>query len=76
MGTGTTTTGSVVSYTIIYVPTPEFVGEAPYGLAVIETDAGERVLGRITDLEGVHLSVGTRVAYDHDDEHGAVYRAV
>lgn len=76
MATETSRTATIVSYTIIYSPTPEFTGEAPYGLAVIEADSGERVLARITDLEGVELAVGTRVAYDHDDEHGAVYRAV
>ncbi|MCC6943862.1 MAG: OB-fold domain-containing protein, partial [Thermomicrobiales bacterium] len=39
--------GRIISYTIIYIATPEFAGEAPYGLAVIETVDGERALARI-----------------------------
>lgn len=72
----TTMTGTILSYTIIYVPTPEFAGEAPFGLAVVETPDGDRLLTRITDVESVPLEVGAKVALDHDDAHGAVYRVV
>lgn len=68
------TTGRIVSYTIIYVPTPEFAGESPYGLAVIEAQDGTRLLARIKDATTSNLAVGAPVAYDHDDEHGAVFR--
>lgn len=68
------TTGRIVSYTVIYVPTPEFAGEAPYGLAVIETTEGERLLARIAYATADALSVGAPVAFDHSDEHGAVFR--
>lgn len=68
------TTGRIITYTVIYVPTPTFAGEAPYGLAVIETDAGERLLARIPGVGADDLAIGARVAYDRDDEHGAVFR--
>lgn len=69
-----TQAGTVVTYTIIYVPIPEFAGTAPYGLAVIETDDHKRGLVRVeADLDS-GLAVGVRVVYDHDDDHGAVYR--
>lgn len=69
--------GTVVTYTIIYVPIPEFAGTAPYGLAVIETDEDERGLVRVevgSDDASTRLSVGSRVVYDHDDDHGPIYR--
>lgn len=66
--------GTVVTYTIIYVPIPEFAGTAPYGLAVIETDDNERGLVRVEADADSGLAVGARVVYDHDDDHGSVYR--
>lgn len=68
------TTGKIVSYSVIYVPTPEFAGEAPYGLAVVETADGERLLARLPASDNDNLAVGASVAYDHSDDHGAVFR--
>ena len=68
------TVGKIVSYTVIYVPTPEFAGEAPYGLAVIETADGERLLARLPADDKDKLAVGANVVYDHSDAHGAVFR--
>ncbi len=68
------TVGTIVSYTIINVPTPEFAGEAPYGLAVIQTGDGERLLGRLPAEDNDKLSVGANVVYDHTDQHGPVFR--
>ena len=67
-------TGTVITYTVIYVPTPEFAGEAPYGLAVITTAAGERQMVRVLGVTEHPLEIGGSVAYDHEDAHGAVYR--
>ena len=66
-------TGKIISYTVIYVPTPEFAGEAPYGLAVIETSDGERLLARLPASDKEKLSIGASVVYDHGDDHGAVF---
>lgn len=66
--------GKIVSYSVIYVPTPEFAGEAPYGLAVIQTSDGERLLARLPADDKDKLAVGAAVVYDHADEHGAVFR--
>ena len=66
--------GKIISYSVIYVPTPEFAGEAPYGLAVIETSDGERLLARLPADDKDKLAVGAAVVYDHEDQHGAVFR--
>jgi uncharacterized OB-fold protein len=66
--------GKIISYSVIYVPTPEFAGEAPYGLAVIETGDGERLLARLPAEDKDRLAVGAPVAFDHSDEHGPVFR--
>ncbi|MGA7668999.1 MAG: OB-fold domain-containing protein [Nitrolancea sp.] len=66
--------GKIISYSVIYVPTPEFAGEAPYGLAVIETSDGERLLARLPADDKDKLAVGAAVVYDHADQHGAVFR--
>lgn len=65
---------TIVSYSVIYVPTPEFAGEAPYGLAVIETLDGERLLARLPASDADKLAIGAAVIFDHTDEHGAVFR--
>lgn len=68
------TPGTVVSYTIIYVPTPEFADLAPYALAVIETTGGERLLGRVEGWQEQPLAVGARVTFERADERGPVFR--
>lgn len=68
------TTGRIITYTVIHIPTPEFAGEAPYGLAIIETQDGERMLARIPEIEGAQLAIGGTVVYDRDDERGPVFR--
>ncbi|MCM8747974.1 OB-fold domain-containing protein [Thermomicrobiaceae bacterium CFH 74404] len=68
------TPGTVVSYTVIYVPTPEFADLAPYALAVIETSDGERLLGRVEDWQERPLAVGARVIFERADERGPVFR--
>jgi uncharacterized OB-fold protein len=68
------TSGTIVSYTIIYVPTPEFAGEAPYGLAVLDLSDGERLLARLPASDDDNLAIGAHVVYDHSDAHGPVFR--
>ncbi len=67
-------TGTVVSYTVIYIPTPEFADLAPYALAVIETGDGERLLGRVEGWQERPLSVGARVVFERADERGPLFR--
>jgi len=66
--------GTIVTYSVIYVPTPEFAGEAPYVLAVLQLSDGARLLARLPFAEDVPLEIGASVAYDHTDQHGPVFR--
>jgi uncharacterized OB-fold protein len=66
--------GTIVTYSVIYVPTPEFAGEAPYVLAVLQLSDGERLLARLPFAEDAALEIGATVAYDHTDKHGPVFR--
>ena len=66
--------GTIVSYSVIYVPTPEFAGESPYGLVVLELSDGERLLARTGASDNERLEIGAHVVYDHTDAHGPVFR--
>ncbi|HEX3721622.1 MAG TPA: OB-fold domain-containing protein [Nitrolancea sp.] len=66
--------GTIVSFTIINVPTPEFAGEAPYGLLVLDMSDGERLLARSPVSDNDNLAIGAQVVFDHSDAHGPVFR--
>lgn len=66
--------GTIVTYSVIYVPTPEFAGEAPYVLAVLDLANGDRLLARLPFAEDAPLEIGATVAFDHTDQHGPVFR--
>lgn len=51
-------TGIVYSETVIFLAPAEFISEAPYQIAIVDLDNGERETGRIT--EG-RVSIGDRV---------------
>jgi uncharacterized OB-fold protein len=68
------TSGTIVSFTVIYVPTPEFAGEAPYGLLVLDMSDGERLLARSPASDNENLAIGASVVFDHSDMHGPVFR--
>jgi uncharacterized OB-fold protein len=71
---GEGTTGRIVTFTVINVATPEFAEQAPYGLAIVEFDSGERALVRIADGTAESMSIAAGVSYDHSDDHGPVFR--
>lgn len=78
MGTpvGEGTTGTIVSFTVINVATPEFADQAPYGLAIIQLKNKGRILARIKDGTAENMTMDAAVEYDHSDEHGPVFRLV
>ena len=70
------TNGTIVSFTVINVATPDFADQAPYGLAIIQINGGGRILARIKDGTAESMSMDAAVAFDHQDDHGAVFRLV
>jgi uncharacterized OB-fold protein len=71
------THGHVVSYTIIRVPPASFAAEAPYALAIIELDGGQRLLGRVLNWEHGELAIGATVELqDWDPTRGPLFRLV
>ena len=53
--------GEIVTWTIIYVPPGGFSSYAPYPLAVIELDSGERITAQIVDYDKETLKSKGRV---------------
>ena len=52
--------GVVYTETVVYSPTPQFVDDVPYQLAIIELAGGHRVTARIT---GDRASIGDKVDF-------------
>ena len=53
--------GKIVTWTIIYVPPGGFSSYAPYPLAVVELETGERISAQIVDYDNKHLKLNQKV---------------
>lgn len=51
--------GDVYTETVVYTAPPAFEKDAPYQVAIVTLDSGERITGRI---EGARVSIDDRVA--------------
>jgi uncharacterized protein len=56
--------GTVVTATVIHVPPDEFVAEAPYALAIIETPEGARLMAQVVDAEPGAVVPGAEVTLE------------
>jgi uncharacterized OB-fold protein len=65
--------GIVYSETVVWVPPAAYVDKAPYQLAIVDTEAGERVSVRIQDDR---VSIGDRVEYVETREGVSIYRKI
>ncbi|MDP1722408.1 MAG: OB-fold domain-containing protein [Candidatus Gottesmanbacteria bacterium] len=54
-------TGVVISFTVIRVPPADFTDQAPYPVALVQLDRGERITAQMVDWEEKHLVIGTPV---------------
>lgn len=54
-------TGKVVTSTVIHVPPDDFVSEAPYAVAVIETPEGARLMAQVVDCDNGEVGPGMEV---------------
>ena len=55
------TKGTVVTSTVIHVPPDEFLNEAPYAMAVVETPEGARLMTQIVDCDPSSVLPGMMV---------------
>lgn len=53
--------GKILTWTIIYVPPSGFSSFAPYPLAVVELDSGEKITAQVVDFETNQLQTNARV---------------
>jgi len=59
-----TPSGKVVTSTVIHVPPDEFLNEAPYAMAIIETPEGARLMTQVVDCEPSAVAPGMEVALE------------
>ena len=52
--------GVVYTETVVHSPTPQYLGDVPYQLAIIELEKGGKLTGRI---DGERVSIGDLVAF-------------
>ena len=53
--------GTVITSTVIHVPPDDFLMEAPYAIAVIETPEGARMMAQVVDCEPSSVLPGMEV---------------
>jgi uncharacterized OB-fold protein len=59
-----TPSGKVVTSTVIHVPPDEFLNEAPYAMAIVETPEGARFMTQIVDCEPSTVAPGMEVSLE------------
>ena len=55
------TKGTVVTSTVIHVPPDDFLNEAPYAMAVVETPEGARFMTQVVDCDPSTVLPGMEV---------------
>lgn len=53
--------GKIITWTTIYVPPAGYSQQAPYPIAVIELDSGERITAQLVDVDPENIAIGTTV---------------
>ncbi len=69
------TTGKVLTYTVIRVAPTQFVDEAPYAIAICEMDGGGRITAQLVDcpFENIKIGMPVRIEFrliQKDGHHG------
>ncbi|MBI3385415.1 OB-fold domain-containing protein [Candidatus Gottesmanbacteria bacterium] len=70
--------GKVVSWTIVRVPPHGFVSDAPYVVAIVETNTKKRLISQIVDVFDQKIKSGDQVEsvyrrQKRPDEEGVIY---
>lgn len=56
--------GKVITSTVIHVPPDDFLMEAPYAMAVVETPEGARLMTQVVDCEPSTVMPGMQVSLE------------
>lgn len=56
--------GKVITSTVVHVPPDEFLMEAPYAMAVVETPEGARLMTQVVDCDPATVLPGMDVALE------------
>jgi uncharacterized OB-fold protein len=56
--------GKVVTSTVIHVPPGDFLMQAPYAMAVVETPEGARLMVQVVDCDPTSVQPGTQVSLE------------
>ena len=69
------TTGKVLSYTVIRIAPTQFTDEAPYAMAICEMDGGGRITAQLVDcpFEDIKIGMPVRIEFrliQKDGHHG------
>lgn len=54
-------TGSIVTWTLVYVPPTGFLDQAPYPVALVRLDRGDMITCQLVDCEHTDISIGKKV---------------
>jgi uncharacterized OB-fold protein len=53
--------GTILTYTIVHIPADAYGHEAPFPIAIVETDEGARLTCQIVDCENKDIKIGGRI---------------
>lgn len=56
--------GTIVTSTVIRVPPDEFISEAPYAVAIVETPEGARLMAQVADCDPEDVEIGMDVTLE------------
>ena len=56
--------GTVVTSTVVHVPPDDFLFEAPYAMAVVETPEGARLMTQVVDCDPAGVAPGMEVSLE------------
>jgi len=56
-------TGTILTYTIVYIAADAFSKQTPFPVAVIETDEGARLTAQIVDCNIEDVKIGAKVEF-------------
>ena len=62
--TSLTRRGTVITSTVIHVPPTEFLMEAPYAMAVVETPEKARLMVQVVDCDPSAVEIGMKVSLE------------